>query len=98
METILSDYLVTYSGQTFQQIADKRIQMPSEIKLLAGTKIYYRLNSKGDNFKVHQLQDAVKHKLFARDKMSYSIFNVQSMALKIACSNTGFTLDFVRKC
>ena len=72
--------------------------MPSEIKLLAGTKIYYCLNSKGDNFKVHQLQDAVKHKLFARDKMSYSIFNVQSMALKIACSNTGFTLDFVRKC
>ena len=75
----------------------KKIQMPSEIKLLAGTKIYYCFNSKGDNFKVHQLQDAVKHKLFARDKMSYSIFNVQSMALEIACSNPGFTLDFVRK-
>ena len=68
--------------------------MPSEIKLLAGTKIYYCLKSKGDNFKVLQLQDAVKHKLFARDKMSYSIL----MALKIACSNTGFTLDFIRKC
>ena len=95
---ILSDYLVTYSGQTFQQIADKKIQMPSEIKLLAGTKIYYCFYSKGDNSKVHQLQDAFKHKQFAIDKMSYSIFNVQSMALKIACSNPGFTLDFVRKC
>ena len=29
--------------------------------------------------------------------MSYSIFNVQSMVLKIACSNPRFTLDFVRK-
>ena len=28
--------------------------------------------------------------------MSCSIFNVQSMALKIACSNPRFTLDFVR--
>ena len=51
----LSDYLVAYSGQKSQQIADKKIQMPSEIKLLAGTKIYYYFNSKGDNFKVHQL-------------------------------------------
>ena len=33
----------------------KKIQMPSEIKPLAGTKIYYCFNSKGDNFKVHQL-------------------------------------------
>ena len=47
---------------------------------------------------MHQLQDAAKHKLYARDKMFYSIFNVQSMALKIACSNPRFTLDFVRKC
>ena len=37
----LSDYLVTYSGQNSQQIADKKIQMSSEIKLLAGTKVYY---------------------------------------------------------
>ena len=51
----LSDYLVTYSGQKFQQIAGKKIPMPSEIKLLAGTKIYYCFNSKGDNFKVNQL-------------------------------------------
>ena len=51
----LSDYLVTYSGQKFQQIAGKKIQMPSEIKLLAGTKIYYCFNSKGDNFKMNQL-------------------------------------------
>ena len=29
--------------------------------------------------------------------MSRSIFNGQSMALKIACSNPRFTLDFVRK-
>ena len=72
--------------------------MPSEIKLLAGTKIYYWFNSKGDNFKVHQLKDAAKHKLYANDKMSYSIFNVLSMALKIACSNPRFTLDFVTKC
>ena len=35
----LSDYLVTYSGQKSQQIAGKKILMPSEIKLLAGTKI-----------------------------------------------------------
>ena len=33
----------------------RKFQMPSEIKLLAGTKIYYCFNSKGDNFKVHQL-------------------------------------------
>ena len=30
--------------------------------------------------------------------MSNSIFNGQSMALKIECSNPRFTLDFVRKC
>ena len=51
----LSDYLVTYSGQKSQQIAGKKILMPSEIKLLAGTKIYYCFNSEGDNFKVNQL-------------------------------------------
>ena len=51
----LSDYLITYSGQKSQQIAGKKIQTPSEIKLLAGTKIYYCFNSKGDNFKVNQL-------------------------------------------
>ena len=72
--------------------------MPFEIKLLAGTKIYYCFNSKGDNFKVHKLQDAAKNKLYARDKMSCGIFNVQSRALKIACSNPRFTLDFVRNC
>ena len=33
----------------------KKIQMSSEIKLLAGTKVYYCFNSKGDNFKVNQL-------------------------------------------
>ena len=33
----------------------KKFLMPSEIKLLAGTKIYYCFNSKGDNFKVNQL-------------------------------------------
>ena len=48
-------YLVTYSGQKFQQIADKKFHMSSEIKLLAGTKVYYCFNSKGDNFKVNQL-------------------------------------------
>ena len=72
--------------------------MPSEIKLLAGTKIYYCFNSKGDNFKVNQLQNAAKNKLSFRDRMSCSIFNVQSMALKIACANPRFTLDFVSKC
>ena len=30
--------------------------------------------------------------------MSNSIFNGQSMTLKIECSNPRFTLDFVRKC
>ena len=72
--------------------------MPSEIKLLAGTEIYYCFNSKGDNFKVNQLKNAAKKKLYVRDRMSCSIFNVQSMALKITCSNPRFTLDFVRKC
>ena len=72
--------------------------MSSEIKLLAGTKVYYCFNSKGDNFKENQLLDAAKNKLYVRDKMSCSIFNGQSMALKIACSNPRFTLDFARKC
>ena len=73
------------------------MQMPSKIKLLAGTKVYYCFNSKGDNFKVNQLKDADKNKLYVRDTISCSIFNGQSMALKIACSNPTFTLDFVRK-
>ena len=34
--------------------------MPSEIKLLAGAKVYYSFNSKGDNFNVNQLYDAAK--------------------------------------
>ena len=51
----LLDYLVTYSRQKSQEIADKKIQMSFEIKLLAGTKVYYCFNSKGDNFKVIQL-------------------------------------------
>ena len=51
----LSDYLVRYSGQKSKQIAGKKIQMSSEIKLLAGTKVYYCFNSKGDNFNVNQL-------------------------------------------
>ena len=76
----------------------KKIQMPSEIRLLAGTEIYYCFNSKGDNFKVNQLKNAAKNKLYVRDRMSCSIFNVQSMALKITCSNPRLTLDFVRKC
>ena len=54
-EIFLSDYRVTYSGQKSQQIPDKKIQMSSEIKLLAGTKVYYCFDSKGDNFKVNQL-------------------------------------------
>ena len=33
----------------------KKVQISSEIKLLAGTKVYYCFNSKGDNFKVNQL-------------------------------------------
>ena len=52
---LLSDYLVTYSGQKSKQIAGKKFQMSSEIKLLAGTKVYYCFNSKGDNFNVNQL-------------------------------------------
>ena len=47
--------IFTYSRQKSQQIADKKKTMSSEIKLLAGTKIYYCFNSKGDNFKVSQL-------------------------------------------
>ena len=76
----------------------KKILIPSEIKLLSGTKIYYCFNSKGDNFKVNQLLNAAKNKLYVREGMSCSILNVQSMALKIACSNPRFTLDFGRKC
>ena len=72
--------------------------MSSEIELLAGTKVYYCFNSKGDNFKVNQLLDATIKKLYVRNKMSCSIFNEQSMSLKITCSNLRFTLDFVRKC
>ena len=72
--------------------------MSSEIKLLAGTKVYYCFNSKRDNFKVNELEDAAKNKLYVRDKMSCSISNGQSVALKIACSNPRFTLDYVRKC
>ena len=41
--------------QMSQQIADKKIQMSSEMKLLAGTKVYYCFDLKGDNFKVNQL-------------------------------------------
>ena len=33
----------------------KKLQMSSEIKLLARTKVYYCFNSNGDNFKVNQL-------------------------------------------
>ena len=51
----LSDYLVTYSGQKSKQIAGKKFQMSSEIKLLARTKVYNGFNSKGDNFNVNQL-------------------------------------------
>ena len=51
----LSDDFVTYSGQKSQKIAGKQIQMSSEINLLAGTKVYYCFNSKGDNFKTNQL-------------------------------------------
>ena len=85
-------------GRSAKNSLIKKIQMSSEIKLLAGTKVYYCFNSKGDNFKVNQPKDAAKSKLYVRDKMSCSIFNGQSMALKIACSNPRFTLDFVRKC
>ena len=72
--------------------------MSSEIKLLAGTKVYYCFNSKGDNFKGNQLYDAAKNMLYVRDNLSCSILNWQSMALKIACLNPRFTLDFVLKC
>ena len=75
-----------------------KIQMLSEIKLLTGTKVYYCFNTKGDNFKVNQLEDATKNKLYVRDKMTCSIFNGHSMSLKIACSNPRFTLKFVWKC
>ena len=51
----LSDYLVTESGQKSKPIAELKIQMSSEEKLLAGTKVYYCFNSKGDNFSENQL-------------------------------------------
>ena len=41
-------------GISFNELLIRKIQMPSEIKLLAGTKVYYCFNSKGDNFKVNQ--------------------------------------------
>ena len=47
-------------GRSPNNLQIKKNQMPSEIKLLAGTKVYYSLNSKGDNFNVNQLYDAVK--------------------------------------
>ena len=34
-----------------------KIQMSSEIKLLARTKVYYNFDPKGDNFKVNKLED-----------------------------------------
>ena len=42
-------------GRSLNKSLIKKIQMSSEIKLLAGTKVYYCFNSKGDNFKVNQL-------------------------------------------
>ena len=54
-DSFLLDYLVTYSRQKSQQIADKKNKMSSDIKLLAGAKVYYCFDSKGDNFKVNQL-------------------------------------------
>ena len=85
-------------GRSTNKSLVKKILMPYETKLLAGTKIYYCFNSKGDNFKVNQLQNAAKNKLNVRDRMACNIFNVHLMAFKIACSNPRFTLDFVRKC
>ena len=41
---LLSDYLVTYSGQKSKQNAGKTNQMTSEIKLLTGTKVCYCFN------------------------------------------------------
>ena len=37
-----------------------KIAMSSELKLLAGTKVYFCFNLKRDNFKVNQLEDAAK--------------------------------------
>ena len=85
-------------GRTPNKSLIKKVQMLSEIKFLAGTKVYYCFNSKGDNFKVNQLKYATKNKLYVRDKMSCSIFNGQPMSLKRACSYPRFILDFVRKC
>ena len=42
-------------GRSSNKSLLKKIQMSSEIKLLAGTKVYYCFDSKGDNFKVNQL-------------------------------------------
>ena len=62
-------------GRSPNKLLIKKIQMSSEIKLLAGTKVYYCFNSKGDNFKMNKLYDATQNKLYVRDKMSCSIFN-----------------------
>ena len=47
---------------------------------------------------MNQLYDAAKNKLYVEGKMSCSIFNGRSTALKKAYSNPRFSLDFVRKC
>ena len=67
--------------------------MSSEIKLLAGTNVYYCFNSKGDNFKVNQFK-------------MLPITNYTSETTCLAVFLMGdrwplkkrFTLDFVRKC
>ena len=43
------------SSHTQGRSPNKSLVKKSEIKFLAGTKIYYCFNSKGDNFKVNQL-------------------------------------------
>ena len=40
-------------GRSPNNSLNKKKQMPSEIKLLAGTKVYYRFYSKGYNFNVN---------------------------------------------
>ena len=71
--------------------------MLSEIKLLAGTKVYYCFNSNVDNFKVKISRCCQKQTIRQRQNV-LQYLNRQSMALKIVCSNPTFTLDFVRKC
>ena len=66
--------------------------MSSEIKLLAGTKVYYCFNSKGDNFKVNQLLDAAKNKLYVRDKMSCTILMGDRWLLKMRVKILGLLL------